>query len=154
MQGFQVMRKVIIVDGTHLKIIHGGVLIVATTQDPNCHHYSVAFSVVDGDKDASWKWFLNMLKLVVSDILGIVFISNRNSSLIKSIREVYKLSQFHLSKNVKSNVSNVNKETVAAKFRECAQVYTDDEFKIFYGAFKRMCHAAGEYLDRSVNENK
>ncbi|XP_010468591.1 PREDICTED: uncharacterized protein LOC104748685 [Camelina sativa] len=38
-EGFQVMRKVIIVDATWLKNGYGGVLIFASTQDPNHHHY-------------------------------------------------------------------------------------------------------------------
>lgn len=53
-EGFQAMRKVIIVDATFLKIVHGGVLIFATAQDPNRHHYPIAFAVVDGEEDASW----------------------------------------------------------------------------------------------------
>jgi len=48
------MRKVITVDATFLKTVEGGVLIVATAQDPNRHHYPIAFSVVDGEKNARW----------------------------------------------------------------------------------------------------
>ena len=37
-EGFTAMRKVIIVDGTHLKHVYGGVLLVTTAQDPDRHH--------------------------------------------------------------------------------------------------------------------
>lgn len=60
------MRKLIIVDGTQLKTVHGGVLIATIAHDPNHHYYLIAFGVFDGD---------------------------RNQSLIKAIREVYMLSQ-------------------------------------------------------------
>ena len=47
-EGFTAMRKVIIVDGTHLKHVYGGFLLVATAHDPNHHHKSIAFRVVNG----------------------------------------------------------------------------------------------------------
>ncbi|XP_013700163.2 uncharacterized protein LOC106403932 [Brassica napus] len=46
-EGFSAMRKVLIVDGTHLKNVYGGVLLVATAQDPDHHHYPIAFGVAD-----------------------------------------------------------------------------------------------------------
>ncbi|XP_009123478.1 uncharacterized protein LOC103848296 [Brassica rapa] len=49
-QEFEYMRKVITVDATFLKTVEGGVLIIATAQDPNHHHYPIAFIVVDGEK--------------------------------------------------------------------------------------------------------
>jgi len=56
------MRKVIIVDATHLKIAQGGVLVVALAQDPEHHHYPIDFGVLDGEKDVSWSWFFEKLK--------------------------------------------------------------------------------------------
>ena len=53
-EGFEYMRKVITVDATFLKTVEGGVLIIAMAQDPNRHHYPIAFSVVDGEKNARW----------------------------------------------------------------------------------------------------
>ena len=34
-EGFRAMRKVIVVDATHLKTVYGGMLVIATAQDPN-----------------------------------------------------------------------------------------------------------------------
>jgi len=45
------MRKVIIVDKTHMKTAYGGVLIVSTAQNPDHHHYLIAFGVVDGEQN-------------------------------------------------------------------------------------------------------
>lgn len=47
------MKKVITVDATFTKTVDGGVLIIATSQDLNCHHYPIAFGVVDGEKKES-----------------------------------------------------------------------------------------------------
>ncbi|KAG7556797.1 MULE transposase N-terminal all-beta domain [Arabidopsis suecica] len=52
-EGFKAMRKVIIVDATSIKTVYGGVLIIATAQDQDHHHYPIAFGVVDEIKASS-----------------------------------------------------------------------------------------------------
>jgi len=56
------MWKVIVVDATHLKTVYGGMLVIATTQNPKHHHYPRAFGVIDNKKNVSWIWFLKKLK--------------------------------------------------------------------------------------------
>ncbi|KAL0891482.1 hypothetical protein Bca101_015465 [Brassica carinata] len=157
-EGFRAMRKVLIVDATHLKNVYGGVLFVATAQDPDHHHYPIAFGVADGENDESWTWFMEQLKLAVPNVPGLVFLSDRNRSLIKSVRLVFPEAEhgyciWHLSQNVKSHVHN-NKDTCAFKFRECAHAYTVAEFKYLYHAFRRKYPSAAVYLDKSVEEKK
>ncbi|KAL0699890.1 hypothetical protein Bca4012_056012 [Brassica carinata] len=55
-EGFKAMRQVIIMDGTHLKGVYKGVLLIATAQDPDHHHYPLAFAVVDETKASSRKY--------------------------------------------------------------------------------------------------
>ncbi|XP_010424785.1 PREDICTED: protein FAR1-RELATED SEQUENCE 8-like [Camelina sativa] len=158
-EGFKAMRKVIIVDATSIKNVYGGVLIVATAQDPDHHHYPIAFGVVDGEKDTSWTWFFSKLKSVVPDCPELVFCSDRNQSLIKSINTVYPLSHhgyciYHLSQNVKLSCKNVNRDLVATKFMECAKAYTEPEFEKLYADFIRRYPAASTYLDNHVGQNK
>ena len=59
--GYPVMRKVILVDGTFLKSKYKGVMMIATLQDGNHHCYPVAFGIVDSKNDASWNWFMRKL---------------------------------------------------------------------------------------------
>ena len=153
------MRKVIILDGTHMKSAYGGVLIVATAQDPDHHHYPIAFGVVDGEKNESWTWFLNKLKSVIPDDPEIVFVSDRNQSLIKAIADIYPLSHhghciYHLSQNVKLKVSGVNKGICGKKFRECARAYTEAEFLRLYGDFSSTYPSARTYLDDNADVTK
>ena len=84
-EGFEYMRKVITVDATFLKTVKGGCLVIATAQDPNFHHYPIVFAVVDGEKKESWNWFFTTLKTVIPDSTELVFVSDRNESLIKAI---------------------------------------------------------------------
>ena len=132
-EGFQAMRKVIIVDATHLKNGYGGVLVFASAKDTNRHHYIIAVGVLDGENDASWGWFFEKLLSVVPDTPEFVFMSDRNSSLIKGIRNVYSAAHhgycvWHLSQNVKGHATNINKDVLAWKFMELSRIYTMAEF--------------------------
>ncbi|XP_062097873.1 uncharacterized protein LOC133803773 isoform X2 [Humulus lupulus] len=53
-RGFRYMRKVIYIDGTHLKNQFGGNLLIAIAQDGNFQIYPLAFGIVDSENDASW----------------------------------------------------------------------------------------------------
>jgi len=104
-EGFQVMRKVIIVDTTHFKNGYGGVLVFALAQDPNRHHYIIAVGILDNENDASWRLFFEKLLSDVPDTPELVFLSDRNSSLIKDIHNGYSAAHhryciWHLSQNV------------------------------------------------------
>uniref|UniRef100_A0A0D3CGT6 SWIM-type domain-containing protein n=1 Tax=Brassica oleracea var. oleracea TaxID=109376 RepID=A0A0D3CGT6_BRAOL len=88
-EGFRAMRKVFVVDATHLKTVYGGVLFIATAQDSNHHNYPIAFGVADGEKYESWLWFMEQLKSVISDLPGLVILSDRNKGLIKAVHQVF-----------------------------------------------------------------
>lgn len=47
-KGYEYMRKVVVVDGTHLKGKYGGCLITASAQDGNYQIFPLAFAIVDG----------------------------------------------------------------------------------------------------------
>ncbi|XP_022570698.1 protein FAR1-RELATED SEQUENCE 4-like [Brassica napus] len=157
-EGFSAMRKVLIVDATHLKNVYGGVLIVAAAQDPDHHTYPIAFGVADGEKNDSWMWFMEQLKSVIGDVPGLVFLSDRNKSLINAVGAVFPQAAhgyciWHLSQNVKGHVRN-HRDTCAFKFMECAHAYTVAEFLNLYDAFRRRYPSAAEYLDKNVEERK
>jgi len=141
-EGFKVMRKVIIVDATHLKNRYGGVLVFASAQDSNCYHYIIAVGVLDGENDASWDWFFEKLKTVVHDTSELVFMSDRNARLIKGIRSVYTAAHheyciWHLSQNVKRpNAANVNRDVLTWRFIELSRIYNVSEFNKEYNVFK------------------
>ncbi|XP_013646000.2 uncharacterized protein LOC106404364 [Brassica napus] len=158
-EGFKAMRQVIIMDGTHLKGVYKGVLLIATAQDPDHHHYPLAFAVVDGEKNASWEWFLTILKTMIPNDPQLVFCTDRNQSIIKKVHEVYPLAicgncNYHLSNNVSGACSNVNKKGVAKKFRNIDGIYSEVEFRKCYNDFRKMYPQAAEYIDDSVHETK
>ncbi|XP_024006403.1 protein FAR1-RELATED SEQUENCE 4-like [Eutrema salsugineum] len=150
-EGFRAMRKVIVMDATFLKNIYGGMLVFATAQDPNHHHYPIAMGVIDREKDGSWNWFLETLKTVIPDDEELVFMSDRHKSILKAVHEVYPKSQhghcvWHLSQNVRGKAAVGFKDICAARFRDCAHMYTEYDFISAYTDFGRRFPKAAEYL--------
>ncbi|XP_059306324.1 uncharacterized protein LOC132057736 [Lycium ferocissimum] len=83
------MRKVIAVDGTHLKGKYRGVLLTAVAQDVENHVFPVTCCVVDSECDASWNYFFQQLVDIVPNSLDLCIISDRHLSIKKAIRDVY-----------------------------------------------------------------
>ena len=88
-EGFGYMRKVITVDATFLKVVEGGVLIIATVQDPDHHNYPLAIVVADGEKKECWNSVFTKLKTVIADSSELVFVRDINGSLIKAIAKLF-----------------------------------------------------------------
>lgn len=87
-KGYRYMRKVIVVDGTHLKGKYNGCLLSASAQDANYQIFSIAFAIVDGENDQSWGWFFQKLSSVLSDGYDLVFVSDRHQSIYAGLHKV------------------------------------------------------------------
>ncbi|RID45126.1 hypothetical protein BRARA_I01874 [Brassica rapa] len=55
--GWHHLRKVLVVDGTHMFWKYKGILLSASGQDADCRVFHIAFAVVDSENSDSWKWF-------------------------------------------------------------------------------------------------
>lgn len=95
-KGYEYMRKVVVVDGTHLKGKYGGCLITASAQDGNYQIFPLAFAIVDGENDLSWEWFFTQLSKLVPNHEDLVFVSDRHASILKGISKVSNIIQFIL----------------------------------------------------------
>ncbi|GAA0150660.1 hypothetical protein LIER_43110 [Lithospermum erythrorhizon] len=54
-------RKLVGVDGCHLKSKRGGQLLVAVGVDPNNNIFPIVYGVVEVENKNSWEWFLSHL---------------------------------------------------------------------------------------------
>lgn len=86
--GYKSMRKVIIVDGTHLRGKYAGWLLTASAQDGNYQVFPLAIAVVDGENDKAWKWFFIKLTQFIKDEQALVFVSDRHPSIYHGIAKV------------------------------------------------------------------
>lgn len=86
------MKKVIIMDETHHADVYKRVLLIFTVQNPDHQHYSPDFDIEDDEKDASWRWFLTILKILIPNDPHLVLCTDRNGSIIKTVIEIYPLT--------------------------------------------------------------
>ncbi|XP_048637596.1 uncharacterized protein LOC125609998 [Brassica napus] len=101
------MRKVIIVDGTHLRGKYAGCLLTASAQDGNYQVFPLAVAVVDGENDKAWEWFFNKLSQFIPNNDDIVFVSDRHPSIYHGIAKVYPMARhcaciLHLKRNIRT----------------------------------------------------
>jgi len=83
------MRKVIVIDGTHLRGRYGGYLVAASAQDANFQVFPIAFGILNSENDEVWTWFMTKLTEAIPDDPELVFVSsNRQNSVYASIRKV------------------------------------------------------------------
>ena len=87
-QGYSYMRKVIVIDGTHVRGRYGGCLIVASAQDANFKVFPIAFGIVNIENDDAWTWFMERLTDAIPDDPDLVFVLDRHSSIYASIQKV------------------------------------------------------------------
>lgn len=91
-KGYEFMRKVVVVDGTHLKGKYAGCLLTASAQDGNYQIFPLAFAVVDSENDSSWEWFFEQLSGFVERDDELVFVSDRHTSIYKGLSKVINIS--------------------------------------------------------------
>lgn len=87
-RGWKFMRKVVIIDGAHLRGKYAGCLLTASAQDGNFQIFPIGFGIVDGENDNAWQWFFQCLKKIVQDKEDLTFISDRHSSIYMGLGKV------------------------------------------------------------------
>lgn len=87
-KGFEYMRKVVVLDGTHLRGKYAGCLLTASAHDGNYQIYPLAFAIVDSENDRSWQWFFEKLSSFVPDENEVVFVSDRHASIYQGLSKV------------------------------------------------------------------
>ncbi|CAG7909599.1 unnamed protein product [Brassica rapa] len=103
--GFNYLRRVIVVDGTHLCGKYEGVMLVAAAQDGNFQIFPLAFAIVDAENDESWEWFFTQLRRCVSDQYALVIVSDMYGSIKKACEKVFPwagrgICYYHLQQNI------------------------------------------------------
>lgn len=82
------MRKVIVIDGAHLRGKYGGCLLTASAQDANYQVFPIAVGIVDGENDRAWEWFFSRLLQFIPNSNAVVFVSDRHSSIYNGLSKV------------------------------------------------------------------
>ena len=132
--GFNKVRPVVVVDGTHLKGKYKGTLYVAACFDGNEQIFPLAFGIGDTENESSYTWFFERFKEAYGDVDGIAFITDRHKGLERAIAKVYPTAyhghcMYHLSCNVKQHFGQ-NKH-VHMTFYLAAKAYLQVDFDMY-----------------------
>ncbi|XP_024013206.1 uncharacterized protein LOC112087528 [Eutrema salsugineum] len=125
--GFQYMRKVIVVDGTHLQGKYKGTLLLATAQDGT------------------------LLNYVISDDRGLAIISDMHIAIGNAIRKVYPLATreiftYHLYKNILQRFRGGESFKLVKKAAKAYRVY---EFNAIFEVIGRVNPGLHAYLQKA-----
>ncbi|KAL0701536.1 hypothetical protein Bca4012_057658 [Brassica carinata] len=150
-RGFKLMRKVISIDGAHLKLKYKGTLFAATVHDGNFHLYPLAFAIVDSENAASWSWFMMCLKTIIPDEEDLVFVSDRTSPIEAALLQYYPLAHhgiciFHFEKNV---LDNHKSSTLITLVVEAGYAYTKEDFNYYFHEIKNSDPELADYLTKA-----
>ncbi|XP_049358481.1 uncharacterized protein LOC125823102 [Solanum verrucosum] len=155
-KGFAHMRKVIVVDGTHLHDKYEGVLLSDVAQDTENHVYPITFCVVDKENDVSWTFFFEKLKENVVDEPDLCFISDRHKSIANGIMNVYNHAHHgycmrHLGENPRVNHHCGD---YLYLYYNAAKAYSSKEFDNHFVEFKNKCPATAVILEYDIGFEK
>ncbi|CAN7110798.1 unnamed protein product, partial [Brassica rapa subsp. narinosa] len=148
-QGFRRLRKVLIIDGTHLSWKYKGVLLTASGQDGNFQVFPLAFAVVDGETEHAWTWFLTKFERIIADSNSLTIISDRHLCLIKAKLAVFPKAHHgacivHLMRNVISRFKN---KGLAKMVCEAAFSYRRKDFDLNFTKIRQANGECTTYLE-------
>ncbi|XP_058106859.1 uncharacterized protein LOC131250589 [Magnolia sinica] len=109
------LRRVLVINGTHLKGKYKGVLFIVTALDGDNHIFSVTFAIGESDNSRSWNWFLTYLSDSLRDLPGLVIISDRHKGLMKEIPQVFQVAihgyyTYHIYQNLVDTLNDKSLE--------------------------------------------
>ncbi|XP_013614159.1 PREDICTED: uncharacterized protein LOC106320351 [Brassica oleracea var. oleracea] len=146
--GFEYMRKVVVVDGTHLRGKYAGCLLTASAQDGNYQVFPLAIAIVNRESDNSWEWFFKKLQAFVPNSNDIVFVSDRLASIYYGLTRVYPEARhcaciLHLKRNIRTYYKDKNLGFLVAK---AGRTYRLADFYKIFNEIKRVNASCADYL--------
>ncbi|KAL3644998.1 hypothetical protein CASFOL_010178 [Castilleja foliolosa] len=126
-------RRLVGVDGCHLKGPHGGILLTAVGFDPNNNIYPIAYAVVGSENGGNWEWFLNLLKidLEIQNDSEWTFMSDKQKGLIQAFQALlpnadHRFCVRHMHSNMKQ--AGFNGQAYKIAVWRAAKASTVNEF--------------------------
>ena len=148
--GFKKLRRVLVIDGTHLGGKYKGVLLTASGQDANFQIFPLAFAVVDSEDTDAWTWFLQKVERILADSPSLAIISDRATSISNAVKRVYPSAQHgacivHLARNVNSRYSSKH---LAKMVTDAATAYRQRDYRDLFSKVRATNSACGVHLGK------
>ncbi|KAL9281164.1 putative transcription factor interactor and regulator CCHC(Zn) family [Arabidopsis thaliana] len=88
--GFQTgCRPLLFLDAIPFKSRYHEILLTASALDGDDCVLPVALALVDVETDETWRWFLEQLKVALSSLRPLTFVSDREKGLVTSVLEIF-----------------------------------------------------------------
>ncbi|XP_024008013.1 uncharacterized protein LOC112084003 [Eutrema salsugineum] len=147
--GFRCLRRVLIVDGTHLWGNFKGVLLTVCGQDANFQVFPLAYAVVDAENEDAWTWFFMKVEHLLSDSSNLTIISDRADSIYTAKERVFPKAHHgacivHLQRNVKSRFKN---KGLATLLSNAAYAYRQGNFRDAFDKIRDCSPQCAAYLE-------
>ena len=147
-QVFKHLRRVLVVDGTHLKGKYKGVLLTASGQDANFQVYPLAFAVVDSENDDAWTWFFTKLERIIADSNTLTILSYRHESIKVGVKKVFPQAHhgaciIHLCRNIQARFKN---RGLTQLVKNAGYEFTSGKFKTLYNQINAINPLCIKYL--------
>ncbi|XP_023755812.2 protein FAR-RED ELONGATED HYPOCOTYL 3-like [Lactuca sativa] len=148
-------RKVIIMDGAHLKGNYKGTILHAVAMDGNNQILPIGYGICPKETTDSWTWFLEKLHECIGDVEGLTMVTNRAPAIAVSIQNVFPNDQhglcgFHLIGNIVQTFGK-NKKT-AILFWKLVRAYKTTEFEFYWGRLRNIRDDVATYLGQIPRE--
>ncbi|XP_013694765.1 uncharacterized protein LOC106398802 [Brassica napus] len=127
------LRKVLVVDGTHMFGKYKGVLLSSSGQDADCRAFPIAFAVVDSENSDSWKWFFERC--------AAIFAANDRWYP----RAHHGICLEHLKRNVAEKYKRLQQKDMVASAGEAFKV---SKFEKLYELIKLTDWRCWDYLEK------
>ncbi|XP_019198411.1 PREDICTED: uncharacterized protein LOC109192291 [Ipomoea nil] len=152
-KGFKYCRKLIGIDGTHLRTTTGGVLLSAVGIDSNDSIFPLCYAIVEKETIQSWTWFLDFMKTDL-DITAwnedeFTLISDKQKGLIQACKAIlpkveHRFCVRHLHGNMK--VAGFQGKSLKDALWSCARAYTVTDFNRGFRRLNELDGNAFEWL--------
>ncbi|KAL0702306.1 hypothetical protein Bca4012_058428 [Brassica carinata] len=148
--GWKHLRKVLVVDCTHMFGKYKGCLLTASGQDANFQVFPIAFAVVDNETNESWSWFFEKLTQIVEDDSNLSIVSDRAPQICVAKDQWYPLSHHgcclvHLQRNVDAKFKKRNQKQMVGR---AAEIFKVSHFKRLYTEIKLTDKRCWDYLEK------
>ncbi|KAL0301426.1 UNVERIFIED_CONTAM: hypothetical protein Sradi_6419400 [Sesamum radiatum] len=145
-------RKIIGVDGCHLKGPHGGVMLTAVGIDPNNDSFPIAYAVVGGETRETWEWFLTLLRndLNIHRDSDCTFMSDKQKGLILAFETVFPTAENRFCvRHLHANMKRVGFKGLSYKkvLWKAARATTVTEFEARRKEICKLDIKMGEWLN-------
>ncbi|XP_021602286.1 uncharacterized protein LOC110607473 [Manihot esculenta] len=154
-EGFKHCRPVISIDGTFLYGKYTGCILCATALDGNNQLFPLAFAIVDKEDGDNWSWFMDCLRIFVTNREDLCVISDRHAGILKAIqKDWWQPPTGHYRYCIRHVLSNYNKTLKNAAIKEALRKAANENNKIkFFEAMNNIREVHPESYDWAMKIN-